>query len=248
MFEQYVADNRWSGIVKLEIIDKPPWCTVVLESQKVVTPFGRVGSTITSIYINIDEDGPAYGAGFIKIKAIVNKVGLVEGMTKEYTLDFLPSFNPILKLDLPETNTKRIDPTENAVFPIEIENIGNARTKVFFEVEEVPEGWMATVTDEIILKEMKGSTEIAYLTVIPPKDAGYHYDEANIRVKITPARAENIEDTGDPMYASFTVQNRGLSTYGSEQILFIGIILFIILIVILLIFKQIRKRRKRKLA
>jgi hypothetical protein len=247
-FEKYNSQNRWYGVIELEILDKPPWCNVVLESQKVVTPFGRVGSTNTSIFIIIDEDAPAYGAGFIKIKARAKDVGLIEGNVKEYTLDFLPSFNPLLKINLPEANTKRVDPTENAVFPIEIENIGNARTKIFFEVEEVPEGWMATVTDEIILKEMKGSKETAYLTVIPPKDAGYHYDEANIKVKMIPTRAENIEDTGDYMYASFTVQNRGLSTYGSEQVLFIGIILFIILIVILLIFKQIKKRRKRKLA
>lgn len=248
IYDTYKTGGEYYGIIRLEIIDSSPWCSVVIDQPKVVVPWSRIDTVETAIFINIDEDAPAYGDGFITIKTDVLAAGLVQGIVNEYTLEFIPSFNPILKLDLPESNVKRIDPTTNAVFPIEVKNIGNARTKIYFEVVDVPEDWKATVTDEIILKEQKGSTETAYLTVIPPKDAGYHYEEASIKVKMTPARAENIEDTGKPLYASFTVQNRGLSTYGSEQVLFIGIILFVILIVIVLVFKQIRKRRKNKTA
>jgi hypothetical protein len=245
IYDAYNTGGEYYGIINLRIIDSSPWCSVVIDQAKVVIPWSRQGYVETLAYINIDEDAPAYGDGFITIQADVKAAGLVEGIKNEFTLEFIPSFNPILKLKLPESNVKRVDPTTNAVFPIEVENIGNARTKIYFEVVDVHEEWKATITDEIILKEEKGSKETAFLTVIPPKDTGYHYEEANIRVKMTPARAENIEDTGDPMYASFTVQNRGLSTYGSEQILFIGLILFVILIIIVLIFKQIRKRRKK---
>jgi hypothetical protein len=245
IYDSYYAEKKFYGVINLDIIDSSPWCSVVIDQPKVVVPWSRIGFVETAVFITIDEDAPAYGAGFITIQADVKDAGLVKGMKNEYSLEFLPSFNPILKLNLPESNVKRIDPTTNAVFPIEVENIGNARTKIYFEIEDVPKYWMATVTDEIILKEEKGSKGTAYLTVIPPKDAGYHYEEVNIKVKITPARAENIKDTGDPMYASFTVQNRGLSTYGSEAIIFYGIIIIIIILLIIMLLRfTLKKRRK----
>lgn len=237
--------GRFNGVILLEIIDKPSWCSVVLEQTKVVVEMTEIASTETMVYININEDAPAYGEGFIKIKANVKGQGLIEGTEKEYTLDFLPSFKPLIKLNLPETNTKRINPMARAVFPIEFENIGNARTKIFLTVEDIPEGWQAAVTDQVTLKEEKGSKDTAYLTVIPPTSTGYHYEEANIKVKMLPARAENINDTGEPLYATFTIQNRGLSTYGSEAILFYGIIIVIVVLFVVLILRFILKRRKK---
>ena len=246
-FAQGVLDSysgKFNGVIALEIIDKPSWCSVVLEQTKVIVPMVEIASTNNSIYININEDAPAYGEGFVKIKATVKKQGFIEGTEKEYTLDFLPSFNPILKINLPEENTKRIGPMEKAVFPIELENIGNARTKIFLTIENISEGWQATVTDEIILDGEKGSKAIAYLTIIPPTSTGYHYEEANVRVKMVPVRAENIQDAAEPLYATFTVQNRGLSTYGYEAMIFYGFIAFIIIALIVLILKFIIKRRK----
>ncbi|KYK23201.1 hypothetical protein AYK24_07885 [Thermoplasmatales archaeon SG8-52-4] len=245
IYDIYESEKKYYGVVLLDIIDSSPWCSVVLNHSKVVVPWSRIGHVETAVFINIEEDAPAYGAGFITIQAEVKDAGLVQGMKNEYSLEFLPSFNPILKLNLPESNVKRIDPTLNAVFPIEVENIGNARTKIFFEVEDVPKDWKATVTDVIILDEQKGSSGTAYLTVIPPKEAGYHYEEVNIRVKMTPARAEDTEDKGNAMYASFTVQNRGLSTFGSEALIFYGIIAFIIIILVVFIFRYITNRRKK---
>jgi hypothetical protein len=233
------------GVIILEIIDKPSWCTAVFNQSKVIVEMKQLASTDTSIFINIDEDAPAYGEGFIKIKAIVSKQGFIEGTENEYTLDFLPSFNPIIKLNLPETNTKRIDPMSIAEFPIEFENIGNARTRIFLTIENISEEWQATVTDNIILEDEKGSKATAVLTVIPPTSTGYHYEEANIKVKMVPARAENTNDTADPLYATFTVQNRGLSTYGSEAIIFYGIIVVIIILLVMMILRLLLKRRRK---
>lgn len=247
-FTKGVLDSyrgRFNGVILLEIIDKPSWCSVVLEQSKIIVNMTEIDSTTTSIFINIDEDAPAYGEGYIKIKAKVSNQGLIEGTEKNYTLDFLPSFNPIIRLNLPETNTKRIDPMSKAEFPIEFENIGNARTKIFLTIVEIPKGWQATVTDEVTLNDEKGSKATALLTIIPPTSTGYHLEEANIKVKMLPARAENIQDIGEPLYATFTVQNRGLSTYGSEAIVFYGIIIVIIILLVIFILRFILKRRKK---
>ena len=247
-FTKGVLDSyrgRFNGVILLEIIDKPSWCTAVLNQSKIIVNMTEIASTTTSIFINIDEDAPAYGEGYIKIKAKVSKQGLIEGTEKEYTLDFLPSFNPIIKLNLPETNTKRIDPMSKAEFPIEFENIGNAITKIVLTIEDIPKGWQATITDEVILEAEKGSKDTAHLTIIPPTSTGYHMEEANIKVKMLPVRAQNPNDIGKPIYATFTVQNRGLSTYGSEAIIFYGIIALIIIVLVVFIFRFITKRRRK---
>ncbi len=241
----YKEMKRFNGVILLQIIDKPSWCTAVLNQSKIIVNMTEIDSATTSIFINIDEDAPAYGEGYIKIRAKASKQGLIDGTEKDYTLDFLPSFNPIIKLNLPETNTKRIDPMSAAEFPIEFENIGNAKTKIYLTIEDIPKGWQATINNEVTLNDEKGSKASALLIVVPPTSTGYHYEEANIKVKMLPVRAQNPNDTGKPIYATFTVQNRGLSTYGSEAIIFYGIIVFIIIILVIFIFRFITKRHKK---
>lgn len=244
IWDAYEPQNKY-GIIDLEIVDKSTWCSAVLESPRIVITMKKEETTNTSIYMTINEDAPAYGEGFIKIKLTAAKLGALDGYENEYTLNFVPSYLPIIKTTLPNANTKIIDPSKNAVFPIEIENIGNARTKVLFKVENVPENWQAVVTDEVILGETKGSKATAYLTVIPPRGAGYHYEEANIRVVMTPVRAENPDERGTPLYATFIVQNRGFSTSGIEVILPLVIILIVIIAIILLLIKRMRTKKDK---
>lgn len=244
LYQGYIGQGY--GVIDLEIVETPSWCSAALEILTVIVPLTRKEVTTSAIYMNLNEDAPAYGSeGFIKIKAKARPLGLIEGFEQTYTLNFVPAYIPIIKTNLPEVNTKRIDPSKNAIFPIEIENAGNARTKVFFKVENIPKNWEATITDDIILNEPKGSKNTAYLTIVPPKTFGYHYDEANIRVIMIPVRAENPEeDIGTPLHATFTVQNRGFSTNGIEQIFLIGIIVFLISIIIIFILRVIGKRKK----
>lgn len=253
---QIVTDNYigrgtllgYSGIstalLDLEIVDTSPWCYAVLRRVRLEVDILEYVETTVKLHLILDETAPAGANGSIKIKASCPPLGLIEGFENVFELSFTPSYKPIIKTNLPDVNTKRIKPTEEAVFPIEIENAGNARTQVLFKIENVPEGWAATIPDEVFLDEAKGSKATAYMTIIPPNQFGFHYDEVNIRVTMIPVRAENPNDRGTPLYATFTVQNRGLSTSGIEQILFIGIIILIILVTIVLILKRRRRRRK----
>jgi hypothetical protein len=217
--------------IRLEVIDTPVWCTANLKSGTVttiVTTEEQVMSTVLTL--RIDDDAPAFGAGYVKIKATVPKLGIIDGYVQEYTLEFTPAFLPMISSQLPDGNSMKIGPLDTASFPIQVTNMGNARTRVFFEIMNIPEGWIAVVTDDITLDEGEGSKGIAYLTIKPPKNFGYHYDEESIRVEMTPARAEDIQDRGESSYVTVIVESRGFSTPGFEAILFIGALLAVAMI------------------
>jgi len=238
LFEGYNY-NGSNNVIHLEIVETPEWCSAVLDRITVITPMARKTNAITSIYLILDENAPAYGGeGIIKIRAESEPSGLINGANETFDLAFITAYIPIIKTNLPDKNTKRITPDEKAVFPIEVENIGNARTKVFFEITGIPKGWSATITDTLILDEQKGSKKTAYLSVIPSTETGYHFDEEKIQVKITPAMAENVEDEGTAIYANFIIQNRGFSSSGLEIYIPILLIVLICFVVIILYLKR----------
>lgn len=232
-------------IIKLDIVDSSPWCTASLPQDTITTEVPEPGKTkgnlTARVTIQANLDAPAYAFGSIVLKVSVPKIGLIESFEKEIDLNFNPLYLPLIDAQPTETNTKTIGPMDTAVFPIEVNNMANARTKVFLEVVNVPEGWIAVVTDEITLDE-NGGKGIAYLTVKPPKGFGYHYEEANIRVQMTPARAEDISDRGEPQYLTFVVENRGFSFIGIEVIL--PIIILIIVILFLAYYFLIKRKQK----
>jgi hypothetical protein len=244
----YKDEKTALALVDLFVVETPSWCSAVLERSRLALNLGEIirsgsGTQNVRLYLAVDEDAPSFTDGYVKINVSTGRLGLLRGSQEEFKLTFTPSFNPKIKVDIPELNTKRIGPDEKAIFPIQIENVGNARTLVLFEVQNIPDGWTATVSNEIVLDETKGSKDTAYLTVIPPSDLGYHYEEATIGVLITPVRAEDLTDIGEPLYSNFIIQNRGFTGSGSEQILFYLIILFIIILVAFYIIKIIRQKR-----
>ena len=93
-------------------------------------------------------------------------------------------------------------------------------------------------SQKIILEQGKGSKATAYLTVIPPKDIGYNYGQGTVKVTMTPYRAENNEEVGNPSYATFIVQSRGFSSSGIENIFLIFIFIVIAIVVIFIIVRK----------
>jgi len=230
------------AMINLEIVDHSPWCMPVLKNKLVTANLTWHSYTSTELYLSLSENAPAYGEGFVKIKAKVDPLNLIEGYEDEFVLFFTPSYLPIIDVYYPEFNTKKVKPGDDVVFPIEVKNMGNARTKVFFEIEDLPKGWYAAITDQITLNEEKGSKEIAYLSITSPTEFGYHYDKANIKVKITPARAENTNEMGHPLYATFIIESRGYSSSGIEGILpLFTVVIILVSVIVLLIKRKINK-------
>jgi len=226
------------ALIDLYIVEFPSWCYATLKSDLLMTNISELAEANTQIYININENAPAYAQGYIKFRVKVDNLGLIKGDDQIFSLPFRPAFFPLIKTEFPVINSMEINPNSKAVFPITIENAGNAKTKVFFELENVPEGWSATIRDSIILGDSAGSKETVYLTVISPNNFGYHYEVAMINVKITPAFAEDIQQKGDVVYANFIIRNRGFASGGSEYYFVIIIIIMTFIFIFLKYFKR----------
>lgn len=229
-----VYENKLA-FIKLEIVEHSPWVTATLQTDTISLPISdKIHYKKTIVSFQVAEDAPAYGLGFIKIKAEVGKLGLIEGYDQTFTLNFVPSYKPLIDPGLPSGKSVKIGPMDTAEFPIEIENMGNARTIVYLDVVEgtVPEGWNAIVTSQVTLEEAKGSKSTAYLVVKPPKGFGYHQDEVTIKVSMTPVRADDTSQQGTIIYETFLVESQGFSTYGIEVLLPIVLIIIVVLIVV----------------
>lgn len=217
--------------IKLDITETPTWCTATLKSNTITTMITTQQQEMTTVLtIRIDENAPAFGAGYVKISASVPKIGLIDAYNQVFTLEFTPAYLPMISAQLPEGNSMTIGPMDTASFPIVVENMGNARTTVKFTINNVPTGWIAVVTDDITLDAMKGSTGTAYLTIKPPKDFGYHNDDESIIVTMLPARAEDLSNIGESKTVTVIVESRGFSTPGFESLLFIGALVAVVLI------------------
>jgi hypothetical protein len=220
-------------IITVEITETPSWCTanIAQGTLSVTVQPDKVSSVETKLSLQVADNAPAFGLGYIKVKASAQKAGFITGYENDFTLSFLPDYKPLIKPALPETNSKEIGPMDTAVFPIEIENLGNARTVVWLGVVSVPKDWNAIITSQITLEEGAGSKAIAYLVVKPPKGFGYHYDEQTIKISMQPVKADDFSKKGEITYETVLVQSRGFSTPGFEAIAFIGALATVFLII-----------------
>ncbi len=220
--------------VNLEIVNTPDWCSATLSKSTlaftVPDTAGAITYQITKLSLSVSDTAPAFDQGSVTIKATANKAGLILGFTDEFTLNFVPDYKPLIKPTL-ATNTKSIGPMDTASFPITIENLGNARTIVYLEVVDLPKDWTAVVDAQVNLEEGAGSTAIAYLSVKPPKNIGYHYDEEIIKVRLTPVKADDSTKIGPAVNETFLITSRGFSTPGFEPIIFLGALAAVLAIV-----------------
>ena len=219
--------------IDVSIIETPSWCTATISqgTLSVTVQPNTISTVETKLSIQVANDAPAYGLGYVKVKATAEKTGVIAGYEAEFTLSFVPAYKALISPSLPDTNSKEIGPMDTAVFPIDIANLGNARTVVLLNVVSVPKDWIALITSQLILEEGAGSKATAYLVVKPPKSLGYHNDEQTIQISMQPVKADDYSKKGETTYETFLVQSRGFSTPGFETIVFLGAFAITFLIV-----------------
>ncbi len=227
--------------IHVTVVETPSWCTATISqgTLSVVVQPNQLSTVQTQLSIQVDDNAPAYSLGYIKVKASAETVGLIEGYDNEFTLSFVPAYKSFISPSYPESYSKDIGPMDTAVFPIDIENMGNARTIVFLKIVNIPKDWVALVTDQVVLEEAAGSSATAYLVIKPPKSFGYHNEEASIQVSMQPVYADDYSKKGEITTQTFLVQSRGFSTPGFEALLFLGALISITFFVSL-------KRRKKR--
>ena len=220
--------------IKIEIISTPTWATASLSTGTVTASINPTTPQVlqTQLTLAVAENAPAFGVGTVQLRATALKAGLIQSYEQDFSLYFQPDYKPLISPSYPDSNTKQIGPMDTAMFRININNMGNARTKVYLKVDKVPAGWVAIVTDQVILEEGVGSMATAFLVVKPPKGFGYHYDEKTIEISMQPVWADDESKKGSLTPASFLVESRGFSTPGFEAIAFIGALALIMSILI----------------
>lgn len=227
--------------IHVKITETPSWCTATIQqgTLSVTVQPDTISTVETKLSVQVANDAPAYSLGYIKVKATAEKTGLIAEYENDFTLSFIPAYKALISRSLPETNLKEIGPMDTAVLPIDIANLGNARTIVLLEVTSVPDDWVAVITSQLTLEEGTGSQGTAFLVVKPPKSFGYHNDEQTIKISMQPVDADDYSKKGEITYETFLVQSRGFSTPGFETIVFLGAFALTLLIV-----TYIRKRKK----
>ena len=234
-----LAYSGKNAFVRLEIVGCSDWISATLGTDQVPLKVSeQVQRGTAQISIQADEDAPAYAKGYVSIKVSVPKIGLIQGFDQTFTLDVQAFYKPLITPHLPATNTMKIGPMDTAVFPVEVENMGNARTVVFLEVTYVPKGWNAIITSQVTLDEAEGSKATAYLVVKPPKDFGYHSEEETIKISMTPVRWDDFNDTGTTTYETFLVESQGFSTYGFEAMIPYILVLIVVITLVMYWFKK----------
>jgi hypothetical protein len=209
--------------IDVSVIEKSSWCTAVISqgTLSVTVQPNAVSTVETTVTIQVANEAPAYGLGYVKIKAAAEQTGIIAGYANEFTLNFIPAYNALISVSLPEANSKEIGPMDTVVFPVEITNLGNARTIVLLNVDSIPEGWNAIITSQLVLEEAAGSQGTAFLIIQPPRSFGYHNDEKTIKISMQPVKADDPTKKGQITYETFLVQSRGFSLPGFEMVLFL---------------------------
>jgi hypothetical protein len=198
--------------------------------------------------IQVKEDAPAHTAGFVKINATVGsfmgpfgRLVFINGFEYELDISFTPAYLPLISIGLPQTNIIEIPPFNATKIPINITNVGNARTKVFIEIDDFNKtSWGVTIPDSIILET--GETKQVFLTV----EADNDFDKETLRIKITPARAEDTSDSGNPEYVTILLENDGSYKEKTDEIdITLLIVILVVILAIIIIFMFIMRMRRQ---
>lgn len=226
---------RVDAILYLYINNTPSWCTATISpyilTVKADTEFISNNATL---HIKIDENAPAFQDGNIEIKIKISKLGAILERTFYVSIPFRIGYLPLLKLDVNST-VETISPLESAIFYIDIENLGNAKTNITFNAVTNLEGWEVYIVSSItlgtkVLNETSKNSII--LLVNPPYDFGYHQEQKVIQISMSPSYYNDSQLKGEEYQLSFLVKNTGFSLSGFE-----GVFVFIALVGMIIVKK-----------
>jgi len=234
-------------IIDMSIVEVSEGCHAAINPPIITLPVSdQYKSANATLSLTIDQYLPAFSLKNVKVGMNSGKLGkLVIPGNFTQDIPFFVGYYPQLSFSYPNYNVKSIMPDETAYFTIEIQNWGNADTKINSEIEDIPEGWQAEIAQNTTLgtdhtgSNFKGTM---LLNVKPPINFGYHEDRAVIKVKMTPEYYNNSQYKGEPHYLYFIVQSKGFSTPGFEM----GIILLAFIFVLFPIWKRKNNKIEKK--
>ena len=219
----------------LKVNETPEWCAASIIPPMLELPATtnwQSADAILSVIVN--ENAPAFFEENIKLEVKVGGIGPLQGGTFYQNVPFVAGYLPILSLKIPDSTYKLLQPDDTASFDIDVENLGNAKTRISCKIMDVPTGWTAYIDSTVVVGSGisgESSKRTIQLVVKPPYEFGYHNEREVIQVSITPSYFGNSSLIGKEYLLSFVVQNRGFSTPGFETVLVVFALMAVALII-----------------
>lgn len=220
--------------------NKPAWATVVINPQQDVfsAPSGAPGSasyTVTktiTVTVSASGDAPAFVPQTLEITGTTSATPNGNPINGKGTTTVQAAFFSIIDVNLQEAI--RVDRPQTAVsFPVKVTNLGNANTKVTFDIGEGstidgPNALKPILPNPITLQSKQaGSSQTStdvLLTVQTPYKNGYMNEVGVMNYKLTSTYALNPALKGDESQLSVLITTRGFYVPGPSPILFLGLV------------------------
>jgi hypothetical protein len=212
------------------------WCTASINPSQIFMPIEPAtvssGGTVTgtaTVTIHVTGDAPASATPIIKIKATAATNGAFGSSTNGdgYDLQIGIGYYSIIQATVPQPLQKGT-PYQQITYPITVMNLGNGKTKIFFDAKNIPTGWQVTLPSPIILESRQQGGKITSQTVnvivFTPYKTGYQNNVGSIKIDITSKYAEDTTITGDATSINTLTLSKGFYVPGFDAILMFGAI------------------------
>lgn len=126
---------------------------------------------------------------------------------------------------------KQAGPQKDVPFEIQLDNFGNARTQVSFEINERPGSgkWNAVVPGDIILDSPASggakTSDTAVFTITTPYKNGWNNEQGTYRLKMKTFAADDPSQEGIELFSNVLVRVRGVYVPSLEPFVMVGAVL-----------------------
>lgn len=221
--------------VSYTVTKQPAWATVLVSPATDIFPAPTAGANAAytaerpiTVTVTASDQAPAFQADTIEITATTTAPAPGKSFTGKSSVPLTAGYFSILDIQLAEA-IKVERPQMPVIFPVKIQNFGNANTKVTFEIGPgTSTALQVPVPGSVTLQSKQaGGNAISAdvpLTIQTPYKNGYMNEVGIVNYKITSAYALDPKIKGDESSVSVLVTTRGFYVPGPSPLLFVGLL------------------------
>lgn len=211
--------------------DAANWCVATLDKEQVYAEVkdpdgGSVTKTVT-LTVYLTAEAPAFVQAKIRVDAIADKNSNLEGDTGSTTPTVIVGYYSLIQATIPET-LKKGSPYQQIIYPVTVTNLGNGRTKIFFDAKNIPARWQITLPAPIILESRqqggKLTSQTVNVVIFTPYKFGYQTDVGSIKIDVTSTSAEETTIKGDSTSINTLTLSKGFYMPSFDLIIIMGAI------------------------
>jgi hypothetical protein len=217
------------------------WCTVTVAPAEVyfsvgtpagTSPGGEGTDTSCVLTIYFSGEAPASQLAKIQVSAVAEANGALKTSDGKTFVTVQSDYYSIIQATVPQPLQKGA-PYQQITYPVTVTNLGNGKTKLFFDAKNVPTGWQVTLPPPIILEaRQQGGTltkQTVNVIIFTPYKFGYQTNVGSIKIDITSQYADDSTVKGDTTSINSMTLSKGFYVPGFDAIFMIGAIGFVAL-------------------